>query len=521
MVLSLILSRVLGIARDTVMTAKFGIGLDTDAYRLAFQIPDLLFFLIAGGALSSAFIPVFSEYLHTNREKDAWKLFSVVVTLMSLIVFAFILLAWIFAHPLSAYFAEGKSATIVPDIVYMSRVLLPSQYAFFIGGLMFGTLYARQRFAAPGLAPNIYNLGIIFGAVVLSSFFTVGIYGMAWGATVGAVTGNLILPLIVMRRLGVQFTPSLDLRAPGVKQVFVLMAPVVLGLSLPQVYALIMQKFASEYGAAGVNTYIDLSNKLMQAPLGIFGQALALAVFPALSQFFAQKKMDNFRLQMVSTLRTVVYLTLPSAALLMALAPDVTAAVYGYGAAKAEETMRIADCLVVFSIGLVAWSMQPVLMRGFFALQKSVTPIVLGTCTTVVFVLLVLMMRDSALGYLSLPLAGSISAILLVIAMLIAVEKAMGGLDYKSLGVTFGKCLFASAIVGAAAFAVSRMLPMPGEAARLVPLFKVFGIGLGAAWAYFFITRAMKMKETDYVSRAMDKFNRKVRPITPQEGDND
>src|SRR5687767_8432915 len=148
MVASLLLSRVLGIVRDMIIAWKFGQGSLTDAYVLSFQLPDLLFFLIAGGALSSAFIPVFSEFLHTGREREAWKLFSVVVTVMSLAVTGFIVLAFIFAEPMMWLFAPDTKASEMPLIVYMSRIVLPAQFAFFIGGIMFGTLYTRQVFSA-------------------------------------------------------------------------------------------------------------------------------------------------------------------------------------------------------------------------------------------------------------------------------------------------------------------------------------------------------------------------------------
>ncbi|MCC7229906.1 MAG: hypothetical protein IT203_05895, partial [Fimbriimonadaceae bacterium] len=300
MMLSLLLSRVLGLVRDAIIAGKFGSNGFTDSYRLAFSIPDLLFFLIAGGALSSAFSPVFSEYLHTEREEEAWHIFSVVTTLMSLLVIVFIIFAWIFATPLSHAIAPGKSAEWIPYIVQMSRIVLPAQFAFFIGGLMFGTLYAHQRFAVPGLGPNIYNIGIIFGAVVISAFVTPGVVGMSWGALVGAFVGNLLIPYLAMRQIGVRYKFSLDIKHSGVRKVFKLMLPVVLGLSLPGVYALIMQAFGSYY-PDGVNTYLEYANKLMQAPLGIFGQSLAIAVFPALSQFFAQKQMDAYRNQLTST----------------------------------------------------------------------------------------------------------------------------------------------------------------------------------------------------------------------------
>ncbi len=270
------------------MTAKFGLNGTTDAYRLAFAVPDAIFFLVAGGALSSAFIPVFSSFLHTDKEDEAWELFNVVVTVMSIAVIVLVGVAWIFAPTLISHYAAGKDPSLFPLIVRMTRIILPAQFAFFIGGLMIGTLYARQRFVMPGLAPNIYNIGIILGAFVFSMFVTPGIVGMSWGALFGAFAGSLLLPLWAVYRLGGRYRPSLNVRAPGVKKVFALMLPVVLGLSLPAVYGLIMQSLASKY-PEGINTAVDLANRLMQAPLGVFGQSLALAAFPALSQFFAQK----------------------------------------------------------------------------------------------------------------------------------------------------------------------------------------------------------------------------------------
>lgn len=214
MVASQLLSRVLGIVREMIISGKFGQSVYTDAYTYSFQIPDILFFLVAGGALSSAFIPVFSEYLHTDREDEAWHIFSSVATIMALAVTAFIALAWVFAPALATFAAPGLSpadkAEAYPMIVAMSRIVLPAQFAFFIGGLLFGTLYSRQVFAVPGLGPNIYNLGIIFGAVVLSAFFTPGVMGMSWGALGGAFIGNILVPMWAMTKINAKFKPSLD-----------------------------------------------------------------------------------------------------------------------------------------------------------------------------------------------------------------------------------------------------------------------------------------------------------------------
>lgn len=508
MMLSLLLSRVLGIARDTVMAAYFGVGPETDAYRLAFQIPDLIFFAVAGGALSSAFIPVFSEYFHTDRKEEAWKVFSVVTCAMSLILLALIALAWVYAVPLAAIVAPGKSPEMHAFIAQMSRILLPAQLAFFVGGLMFGTLYARQVFAIPGLGPNVYNLGIIFGAVAISQFVQPGIVGMAWGATIGAILGNLVIPMIAMARMGFHFYPSLDMRHPGVKKVFRLMLPVVLGLSLPGVYGLIMQMFGSFY-ADGINTALDLANKLMQAPLGIFGQSLALAVFPTLSQLFAEKKMDVFGNQISATLRTATYISVPISVGMAVLAPEIVTILFMYGKARGADLGPLVLSLRLFSVGIFAWCLHPTLMRGFFAIQQTVTPVVVGTITTGVFVGLAFALRATELSYGALPLASSISAIVLAAMMLISLRAKVEGIQLGSILATLGKSGSAAIVMGAMMFGLTYVSPQgTGLGQNALAFLKLALIGGIGGLIYVGLTRKLGMKEASVVDRALGKFKR-------------
>lgn len=510
MMISLLLSRVLGIVREMVMNWRFGQTPETDAYRLSFQIPDLMFFLVAGGALSSAFIPVFSEYLHTNRERDAWRVFSAVTTLMSLIVGGFIVVAWIFAVPLARMVAPGVPESSIPLIATMSRVILPAQFAFFIGGLMMGTLYARQVFHVPGLGPNIYNLGIIFGALVLAQVVVPGVMGMSWGALLGATIGSFVLPALMMRRLGSPFRPTLDLSHPGVKKVFRLMAPVVLGLSLPGVFPLITQYFATFYEETGLNSALANANQLMQAPLGVFGQSLALAAFPALAQFYAQGRMDLFRDQTVRTLRTVLYLSIPVSAVLIAVPESLVRALFEHGKFTPEDTRRTALCLAMYAVGVAGWCLQPVLMRAFFALHRTVAPVVLGTLATLVFILLSQWFLAARLPYAYLPLAGSASAYVLVGLLLAYLAKSAGGLDVRAVLGTMAKALAAAAaaasVLLAFRFAEPALVSAAGRTAGIVGL----GVALAAfGWAYWFATRLLRMPETETIDRALARVRRR------------
>lgn len=518
MAASILLSRILGIIREIIIMGIFGQNHYTDAYNFAFNIPDLLFFLIAGGALSSAFIPVFSEYLHTGKEKDAWHVFSAITCIMSLGITIFITVAWIFAPQLAQIVAPGVSdPKLLELITVLSRILLPAQFAFFVGGIMFGTLYARQIFTVPGLGPNLYNFGIILGALVISLVIPIpvmldgpiptrSIAGLAWGALGGAFLGNVIIPLFVIRHLKAQFKFTLDTKHPGVRKVFKLMAPVVFGLSLPGVFALFVKSLSSLFGGDGLATAFTNANQLMQAPLGIFGQSLALAAFPALAQFVAQKRMDAYREQLVKTLQTVIYLSVPVAFFLLFSSHDIVKAIFERGAFTAEDTARTAPLLSAFAVGVPFWCLQPVLMRAFFAIQNTIRPVVLGTITTGVFLSLSFIAYKLKLPAYSLAAAGSVSAMVLVALMTIFIKKEVEELSFKTLFPTAAKSTFAgilSAAVFAGAFAILGPLGLGENKYLNILVLVVFGVI--AAWAYYFVTKALKMPETAYLDRALKR----------------
>lgn len=522
MVLSQLLSRVLGIVREMIISHKFGQGLSTDAYTYSFQIPDVLFFLIAGGALSSAFIPVFSEYLHTDRKKEAWHVFSSVATIMALAVTLFIVAAWVFAPLLAPLVAPGLAPAdreaAYPLIVHMSRIVLPAQFAFFIGGLLFGTLYANQVFAVPGLGPNIYNIGIIFGALVVSSFFQPGVIGMSWGALGGAFIGNILVPMWAMRKINASFRPVIDFKHEGVRKVFRLMAPVVFGLSLPGVFALFLVSLSSFYGAEGqgIATAFRNSNQLMQAPLGVFGQALALGVFPALSQFFAMGRMDMYRSQLAKTLRTVVFLTVPVSLMMLVGATDIVRALLQSGNFTAEDTARTAPLLMAFAIGVPAWCLQPVLMRAFFAVQETKKPILIGTLTTGIF--LALSVTSILMGWpaWTLAAAGSASAVFLAVTLGRSVSKRVEGVDMASVLTTAGKAIVAALPATLVFWGAYQLATLAGlEGHKVVNLGLLLAAGSAAGWVYFQAAKWLGMEERSFIERAVrSKSDRSEPPET-------
>ncbi|HWD39328.1 MAG TPA: murein biosynthesis integral membrane protein MurJ [Fimbriimonas sp.] len=506
MSICLALSRILGMLRDSVMVSRFGAALDADTYRIAIQVPDMIFMLVAGGGLSSAFIPVFSDLIHKDKEKEAWKTFSVVVTVCSIVAVGLIGIAWLLTPAIVHYFSEGKDPAVIMPAIGMSRVMLPAQFAFLIGSVMLATLYSRKHFLAPGLAPNVYNLGIILGALILPIVMPrLGIASMAWGALIGAFIGNIFLPALTMATVGSHFKPSLDLSTPGVRTFFRLLLPVILGFSLPSMVNLITQKFASTYGSAGINNDLAMANNLMQAPLGIFGQGLALGVFPVLAEFVAIGRMDLYRQQVSKTLRTVLYLGIPSGALMLALAPLIVHVLYGYGrAAHDQENLnRIADSLRLYALGVFAWCMQPVLMRGFFSLHKTLKPVVIGTGMTVLFIALCAVSGQFSRNFLLIPIATDVAALLLAISLYFALQKDVGRLDSGGIVATILTCTVASAVGGGAAWGIMSLCGSTGKLAEILILAFAGVIG---SWIYYFATKLMKVPETEYVSKSMGRL---------------
>ncbi len=522
MAASILLSRVLGIIREMIIAGMFGQSKFTEAYNAAFMVPDLLFYLVAGGALSSAFIPVFSEYLHTDREDEAWHIFSSVTNFMAIVVSVFVVVAMIFTPQFLRLVVPGLEGAHAQEIYsmgsYMARVLLPAQMAFFLGGILFGTLYSKQIFTVPGLGPNIYNLGIIFGAVVLSHFMTIPTAGMSWGATIGAFLGNIVVPALAMRKIGLQYRFVIDLKHPGVKKVFRLMAPVVFGLSLPGVFALFLSYFASFYSTT-VDSFISAfrnANTLMQAPLGVFGQSMALAAFPALSQFFAQGRMDLYAQQLTKTLRTVVYLTVPVSLILLICPADVVRLVYQHGDFTAADTARTAPLLAAFAVGVPFWCLQPVLMRAFFALQNTKRPIILGTIATAVFLIIGFAVVGVKYPPYFLALGGSIAAVVLVAMLLVAIRKDQPQVDVPAILLTVAKSTLAAIPTVAlvwGSFRLVESVALPGG--FITDLAIIVFCGIVSLWIYYFATGLLKMPETAYFRRVA----KRIEPASREDAD--
>lgn len=494
MVVATLASRVLGLARETAVAAWFGQNGYTDVYRAAFSLPDTLFFLLAGGVFSSAFVPVFTQYYKNEQEEEAWRVFSIIATFMTLVIAALVVVGELFARQLVPLLTPGLSAQQLDLTAQLTRILLPAQLCFFLGGLLMAVLYVRGKFLVPAVGPIVYNLGTIIGAAL--GHKTVGVAGMCWGALAGAFVGNFLMQALYLRALGMRFTPSLNLRHPGVVKVGKLALPVLLGLSLPQVFVLINRWFASGL-EAGTISALDNANKLMQAPLGIFAQAIGIAIFPVMSALAARGQMEDYRQTFTRGLRSMWFLTIPASVLMMVAAPDVVSLVLQYKKFTAADAHVTSVALVCYCTGLFAFASQALLNRAFYSLQDTVTPMVIGTLTTVAFVILNFVMVKP-FGYPGLAVAGSLAAMLHVGWMILTLRRK-AGVALRPFAGALLKFALAGAAAGAAAYLArwgflkwAAGAGLPEKLRAMVALGLVGAVGGGI---YLALARALRCEE--------------------------
>jgi len=521
MMTGILLSRILGFVRDRVIAHQFGQGRETDIYNAAFTIPDLLFFLIAGGALSSAFIPVFTEYISTNREKEAWRIFSVVCAVMAVVITAFIIVCEIFAKTLVIWTNPGYDAAKVAATVPLTRILLPAQLCFFLGGLMMGTLQAKNVFAGPAFGPVIYNLGIIFGGIVLAQRF--GVAGLCWGALVGAIVGNLALQWYLVRKSGGVFTRRGLLkhwRHPGAIKVWKLMLPVILGLALPQLSTIINKFFASSMGD-GPQSALMNANRLMQVPIALFAQATGIAIFPTLSAQAANKRFDEMRSTLSFGIRSILFLTIPSSFLMVVLALPIVQLILHTGKFHQEQALMAAAALIWYSVGIFAWSAHAVIARGFYALQDSVTPVVVGTIVTFIFIGMNRLMAHY-MNFRGLAFATSIAAAIHMSTMLWLLRGRLRGIDGRRILGSTTKIVVASAAAGGLCWILRKMIEShSGRLAHAVSAqaLVIVVVCLSASGAlYVGLAFAMRMEEVAVLQRFIKRRGTRRRTDTATEG---
>ena len=499
-------SRFLGLIRDRLLVQNFDTS-QAAIFFAAFRLPDLLFQILIFGSLSVAFIPVFTEIMHKEGENEAFKFASSILNLSLLIFGIVVLAAIIFVGPLNALFVPGFSGTQKALTDQTTRIILVAQLILVVGTFFFGIAHTYQRFIIPALAPIFYNLGIIAGILFIAP--TYGITGLGLGVILGAILHGLVqIPLV--RSLGFKYKFTFDFFNSGVKEVFKLMSVRNIGLIAEQANETVGVALASLVSYSSV-TLLTFSNHLFAVPIGLFGATIAQAALPVLSKEYAKNETESFKRTLLTTMHQILFLTLPSAAILIVLRIPVVRLVFGADLFSWDDTVLTGRTVAYFAIGLAAQSVVLLLVRGFYAMKDTKTPVLvslssigLNIILSLVFILVL------KLGVWSLGLAYSVSIIFGTMTLVYFLSRKIQGFNNSDLIVPAVKMLVAAS---AAAFAL--YIPMKAldqlifDTTRTVNLIMLTGIAASFGLAvYILLVWLLDVRELNTFTELIKKIGK-------------
>lgn len=501
-----VVSRVLGLAREIIIAARFGTTGEYDAYVAAFRIPDLLFLVVMTGAFGSAFMPIFAGYLEEGHVRKAWRLASNVITIAVELMVALAALAFVVATPLVRYFiAPGLSPEQLPLAVALTRILLLSPLLLGLGAAAKGILEATGNFATPALAPITYNLSVIAGALFLAPRF--GVKGLAYGVVLGAL-GHFLTQFPGLVRAGMRYTVLPRPTAEGIGMVGRLLGPRIIGQVAFQLNFIVITNFASLLGASYISA-LNYAYQLMTLPHGIFALSISTVIFPTMARQFANREFEGLKTTLGDALRPLLFLTLPASAALMILARPIVQTLFQWRTFSEESTTLVAQALPYFAAGLFALAIVETTTRAFYAMHDTRTPL-LASLATIGINIVAALLLTSRLGHRGL--AGSISITTgLEMAILLAILRRRIGPFDPAVWRSFVKSTLATAVMAAVLFLLRDRLtavtdPRGGKSIWQVAIF-LFALGIGL---YTYLAAAWYLKSRE-LGELTDRFGGSLR----------
>lgn len=486
------LSQVLGLIVKRLLVTTFGLTRVLDIYNQSVRVPDFVFQLLIAGALSSAFIPVFSEYLAKGRQEEAR---AITTTLMILGVGTFSLFAigfFLFPQQISHVIAPGYSGSELVLMGQMIQIFVFVQLLFIIGSFLTGILQSYSHFFIPGFAIALYNFGIIVGIVFLSPM--IGIFGPVYGCVIGASL-YVLLQLFMIRRIRFSLKLSFHIGHEGVKEVLRLMWPRTLSIGVYQIGGLVIVQLSS-FLVGGSYTAFDYAQSLALAPVSLFGYTIAQAALPVLSR--ERGKMDEFRHTFLSSITQVAYLIFPVSAILLVLRiPVVRIILGGVGHFTWQDTVLVAQTLAIFTIATVAQAFIVLILRAFYALHDTRTTFIVEMLSTALMIALgIYFVFIQKHGVESLALAYSLASLFNMILLLFLLDRKVGGIN-KELVTPLLKIISATIFTGFALYIPIKLLDqLVIDTTYTVNLLVLTGISsLAGISLYLFLTWLFNVKE--------------------------
>ena len=455
-------SRILGLAREQVFAGFFGAGFAFDAFVVAFRIPNLLRDLFGEGALSAAFVAVFSDYETNKGEKATWALAGNVLVFFGVLLSGLTLLGVFFSGQIVNFMVEAKFKAIPGKVALttlLSMIMFPFLILISLSSVVMGILNTRGRFFVPALAGGFFNLGSIVGgigfALLMPRFGQPPIVGMAIGTLIGGLL-QLGCQLPSLFRAGFVFVPQLDFRHRGLRRIMRLMAPAVIGLAPLQINVLINTYFASSL-AEGSLSWLSYAFRLFWLPVGLFGVALSIATLPVIAKYAALRDMDSLRETYASSLTLAFSLTIPASVGLILLGESITRVIFQHGHFDSLATVKTAEALSCYAVGLFAYASVKIIVPVFYALDETRYPVIGSFLTMAVNVLLV-WLTIGFLQHKALALSISCAMILNFLFLSTVLYRKLGGYSLRYLFSGLGKVLCASLALALWLFAGQHLL---------------------------------------------------------------
>lgn len=528
-------SRVLGLLRTSLFAFVFGTSSTSDAYLQAFLIPDLIFNIIAGGALLSAFIPVFTNYMTSkNDEKTAWHVTSSSLNLAIAVMSGLAFFAIIFAPALVPLYNPGLHDPVELNLIAsLTRIMLLQSIALGAGVIVTSVLNAKQDFRLPAIGTVLYNVGLIVGLLPGVAFMLTGqhndhfaIYAATWGVVLGAVL-QMAIQLPGLRKVGMRYSFTFDWHHPGVLQIARQMVPRVINAAMLYVSIFVdrglIQLMILIVGATSVNGLITQyyqAFQLVLLPLGIFGMAVSTAAFPTLAENVALERMDRVRNTILETLRSILFMSIPSSVGLIVLGFPIIQVLLEHGHYNLQEAQSTAIPLAFFAVGLTGLAAVEILTRAFYALRDSLTPVVVSISQFGIKIVLSLILINVAIwgtqwGLGALAFSTSIAGLLEAAALYWLLHRRIGDLRLRVTGKFIIRVLVTALVMGICLIVVRTILDLVlvtttqptlqfgGTILASVKLLLELFVGV---FVYVRVARFLKIEELTPLKRVLDRL---------------
>ncbi|HEV2468475.1 MAG TPA: murein biosynthesis integral membrane protein MurJ [Candidatus Sulfotelmatobacter sp.] len=470
LITAVMLSRVIGYARDAYIAWAYGAGGATDAYVAAFTLPDFLNYIVAGGAASITFISIYTKFLAEKREDEAQKTFSIIITVMTAVMILGTIAAEIFTPQFVRWFVKGFTPEKIELCIHLTRILLPAQIFFYVGGVVSAVLLSHRLFLFPAFGPIIYNLFIILGGVIGGRHL--GISSLAYGALIGSFSGPFLASVIGAARIGTGYRPSFDISNPAFREWVKLSIPLMLGVSLVTVDDWILR----HYAASGVGDIarLNYAKRLFAVPIAVLGQATGQASLPFFARLFNENRLKEFARTVNDSVYRVSAASLLASAWMMAASLPVIDLVYRRGRFSFSDSQTSAVYFFWFSLSLILWSAQGLYARAFYAAGDTLTPMVAVSAITLIS-LPIYSVLFHTFGVVGLAWASDtgIGLNLLALAGLLHYRKLIrvGEMRWGELG----KAALTAVVAGVVSFEVAKAVPIvrAGHGSRLEDLLQL------------------------------------------------